>query len=98
MGDEPLDSLLRRLALELPGLPLLELGRPLARGGGAPADSGGRLDVSFGQLQIHSSAGWVLLLASSLCGPVVVAMAPFAVFFLRQKDERGVRTDSISPV
>lgn len=84
MGDEPLDSLLRRLALELPGLPLLELGRPLARGGGAPADSGGRLDVSFGQLQIHSSAGWVLLLASSLCGPVVVAMdGAFCCFFFK---------------
>lgn len=49
----PLDSLLRGLALELTGLPLLELGRSLARGGGASADTGGRLDLSFGRVEIH---------------------------------------------
>lgn len=48
----PLDALLRRLALELTGLPLFELGWPLAWGGGASADTGGRLDLSFG-LKIH---------------------------------------------
>lgn len=48
----PLDPLLRRLALELTGLPLLELGWALAWGGGASADTGGRLDLSFG-LKIH---------------------------------------------
>lgn len=49
----PLDSLLRRLALELAGLPLLELGWSLAWGGGASGDTGGRLDLSFGRLKIH---------------------------------------------
>lgn len=48
----PLDPLLRRLALELTGLPLLELGWALAWGGWASADTGGRLDLSFG-LKIH---------------------------------------------
>ncbi len=48
----PLDSFLWRLALELTGLPLLELGRTLAWGGGASADTSGRLDLSFG-LKIH---------------------------------------------
>jgi len=51
--DSPLDSLLRRLALELASLPLLELGGPLAWCGGPPADPCGRLDLSFGCLQIH---------------------------------------------
>lgn len=49
----PLDSLLWRLALELTSLPLLELGGSLAWGGGASADTGGRLDLSFGWLKIH---------------------------------------------
>lgn len=53
IGDLPLDALLRRLALELTGLPLLELGGSLAWGGGASGDSGGRLDLSFGRLKIH---------------------------------------------
>ena len=37
----PLNSLLWRLALELTSLPLLKLGRALARGGGASGDTGG---------------------------------------------------------
>lgn len=49
----PLDSLLWRLALELTGLPLLELGRALTWGGGTSADAGGRLDLGFGRLKIH---------------------------------------------
>lgn len=49
----PLDSLLWRLALELTSLPLLELGGSLAWGGGASADAGGWLDLSFGWLKIH---------------------------------------------
>lgn len=56
----PLDSLLRRLALELTGLPLLELGWSLAWGGGASADTGGRLDLSFGRLKIHFDQLWYL--------------------------------------
>lgn len=50
--NSPLDSLLWRLALELAGLPLLELGGPLAWGGRASADPRGRLDLSFG-LEVH---------------------------------------------
>lgn len=56
----PLDSLLRRLALELTGLPLLELGGSLAWGGGASGDAGGRLDLSFGRLKIHCEQLWYL--------------------------------------
>lgn len=51
-ADIPLDALLWRLALELTGLPLLEFGWALAWGGGASADTGGGLDLSFG-LKIH---------------------------------------------
>lgn len=50
LSDSPLDSLLWGLALELTGLPLLELGGSLAGCGGATSDAGG------GQLawvQIH---------------------------------------------
>lgn len=50
--NSPLDSLLWRLALKLTGLPLLELGGPLSRGGGSSADPRGRLDLSFG-LEVH---------------------------------------------
>lgn len=67
--DVPLDSLLWRLALELTGLPLLELGRPLPWGGGAPADPGGRLDLSFG-LKVHCKQ--VTLRLTPLWSEVVV--------------------------
>lgn len=50
--DSPLYSFLWRLALELTGLPLLELGGALSWGGRASADPRGRLDLSFG-LQVH---------------------------------------------
>lgn len=53
VGGVPLDSFLRGLALELTGLPLLELGGPLAWGGGASGDTGGRLDLGFGRLKVH---------------------------------------------
>lgn len=49
-----LDSFLWRLALELTGLPLLELRRSLAWGGRASGDSGGRFNLRFGWLKIHA--------------------------------------------
>lgn len=49
----PLLAWFRGLALECTGLPLLELGWSLAWGGGASADTGGRLDLSFGRVEIH---------------------------------------------
>lgn len=51
--DVPLNSFLWRLTLELSGLPLLELGRALARSGRASGYTGGWFDFSFGWLKIH---------------------------------------------
>lgn len=53
----PLDSLLRRLALELTCLPLLELGWSFTWGGWASADAGGWFDLSFG-LEVHFTCGF----------------------------------------
>lgn len=49
----PLDSLLGGLALELASLSLLEFRGSLAWCGRAPGDTGGRLDLQLGDLEIH---------------------------------------------
>lgn len=69
--DSPLHSLLWRLALELTGLPLLELGGPLSWGGRASADPCGRLNLSFG-LQVHCKQVTLCLVSQEPgCGGVI---------------------------
>ncbi len=53
LSNLPLDTLLWWFALELASLPLLELGWSFAWCGGTTGDTGGRFDLSFGQLKIH---------------------------------------------
>ncbi len=53
LSNLPLDTLLWWFALELASLPLLELGWSFAWCGGTTGDTGGRFDLSFGQLEIH---------------------------------------------
>lgn len=49
----PLDSLLWGLALELASLPLLEFRGSLTWCCRASSDTGGRLDLQLGDLEIH---------------------------------------------